>query len=446
MLLLKGRQHTQCIKTFIQVYSLIIGMQHSREDTQRRSFKLISYHEALAKTLHLLDGISPIVEEVDVSDAIGRALAIDIVSELDVPERDNAVYDGYVLHSPDTEDATLQNPVSLRVVGATYPGDEPTQIAYGEARFTATGGPIPLGDYALVKVEQVRRLDDKIDVCFPLKAQENVALAGEDVQKGMSIFPKGHILRPHDVGSLMGIEINTVKVLQRPTVAVISVGDELTTLKEKTANSTVNNYALIVSSLITEFGGSPKYYGIVRDDLAEIEDRISTALKETDMALTISGCSVGPKDLVPDAINALGRLVFHGIKLSPGKVVGVGVIGGKPVIMLPGHIASTFAGFYLFTVPIIARYLQVSTGSLLPVLPARLSKGAKTKYLPYFMRVHLKKDKTGLVALPIHGGSSRLNVLVESNGFTVIPANHETNDGDLVEVTLYSRLELNHID
>jgi molybdopterin biosynthesis enzyme len=62
------------------------------------------------------------------------------------------------------------------------------------------------------------------------------------------------------------------------------------------------------------------------------------------------------------------------------------------------------------------------------------------------MRVHLKKDKTGLVALPIHGGSSRLNVLVESNGFTVIPANHETNDGDLVEVTLYSRLELNHID
>ena len=420
-------------------------MPQFREGAQRRSFKLISYPEALTKALHILDGNSPNVEEADISDVVGRALAFDIVSEQAVPERDNAVYDGYVLHSTDTENASLQTPISLRVVGVTFPGDDPPQIAHGETRYTATGGPIPLGDYALVKVENVRRLVDRIDVCFPLKAQENIALAGEDVQKGTNIFTKGHILRPQDAGLLMGIGISTVKVLQKPKVAIISVGDELTTLKDKMTNSTINNYALIVSSLITEFGGTPKYYGIVRDDLKAIEDRISTALKETDMAVTISGCSVGPKDLVPDAINSLGRLVFHGIKISPGKVVGVGVIEGKPIIMLPGHIASTFAAFYLFTVPLIARYIQVRTGSLLPVLPARLSQGVKKKYLPYFMRVNLKKGKTCLEATPIHGGSDRLNVLVESNGFTIIPSNHEPKEGDLVEVTLYSRLELHRI-
>jgi molybdopterin molybdotransferase len=156
---------------------------------------------------------------------------------------------------------------------------------------------------------------------------------------------------------------------------------------------------------------------------------------------------VGPKDLVPDAINLLGKpgLVFHGIKLSPGKVVGAGIINKKLIIMLPGHIASTFAGFYLFTVPILSKFAGLKLDGLLPVFKARLSMNVKKKSLYYFLRVRLKKDEAGLKALPVYGGSGLLKILVESNGFSIVPTGKELKEGDIIDVTLYSQKELGYI-
>jgi molybdenum cofactor synthesis domain-containing protein len=395
--------------------------------------------------LNLLDNEFPSHEEINVYDAVGRVLAQNTISEKDIPERDKAVYDGYLIHSEDTKNASKENPVFLNVVGRFFPGDEPLEISRSQAIFTATGGPIPKGDYALIKVENTHDIgNDKIEIRFPLKSKENVAIAGEDVKKGKIMFKRGHVIRPQDAGMLMGIGIYSVKVYRRPKVAIISIGNELVSFEEKSKppNKTVNNYAFIVSSLVKEFGGIPQFFGIVNDDLKEIKNKLTEALSETDIVLTISGCSLGPKDLVPDAISSLGKLVFHGIKLSPGKVVGAGVVNNKPIIMLPGHIASTFAGFYLITVPLIAEYSGLKMEVISPTVTARLSKDLKTKVLPYFLRAHLKKGAHEYQAFPVSGGSSRLNNLVEANGYSIIPTRKEMKKGDMIEVNLFSSLEL----
>jgi molybdopterin molybdotransferase len=413
---------------------------------QKRIFKLIPHQEALNRLISSIN-IVPSFEELAINDAVGRVLACNIVSEVNIPERNRAVFDGYIIHPEDTQDASIKNPKFLTVVGKIFPGDEPIEITRNQTIFTATGGTIPEGDYGLIKVENTRRIGGEIEIRSSIKPGENVALIGEDVKKGKMVFKAGHILRPQDVGLLVGIGIRAVKVTKKPKVAIISIGDELVPLNEDAPNKVVNNYALIISSLVTEFGGKPTIYDIIEDDLEKIKQGLSKALKETDIVLTISGCSVGPKDLVPDAINLLGKpgLVFHGIKLSPGKVVGAGIINKKLIIMLPGHIASTFAGFYLFTVPILSKFAGLKLDGLLPVFKARLSMNVKRKSLYYFLRVRLKKDEAGLKALPVYGGSGLLKILVESNGFSIVPTGKELKEGDIIDVTLYSQKELGYI-
>ena len=94
------------------------------------------------------------------------------------------------------------------------------------------------------------------------------------------------------------------------------------------------------------------------DALAKVQAQIREALADADIVVTIGGSSVGVKDFVPDAINALGKpgVVAQGILLRPGAVSGFGIVDGKPVVMLPGHIGSCIAGFYLFVAPLISLY------------------------------------------------------------------------------------------
>lgn len=419
---------------------------HVNTSVMRRRFKLISIEEAQANLYNAVK-IKPSMEKVAISEAVGRVLAENIVSPVDIPERNIAVFDGYILHPEDVQEASKEHPIRLDVVSRLFPGDNVIKISRGQAIFTATGGPVPAGPYALIKVENTRRFETQIEMRFPVKPGKNVALAGEDVKKDSAVLCQGHILRPQDIGLLAGFEMKTVQVFNRPTVAILSVGDELVTLNSnsRTGNKIVNNYAFIVSRLVSEFGGNPQHYGVVEDDVEKIKKTLKKATNESDLVLTIAGCSVGPKDLVPDAITSLGRLVFHGLRLSPGKVIGAGIIHDTPTIMLPGHIVSTFAGFYLFVVPMLATYRNLRAENVLSTVKARLASDPKKKSLPYFMRLNLKQSDKGIEAVPVGGGSSRLNTLVGSNGFYIVPARKELKEGDEIDVVLYGPLEFAHM-
>jgi molybdopterin biosynthesis enzyme len=166
-------------------------------------------------------------------------------------------------------------------------------------------------------------------------------------------------------------------------------------------------------------------------------------LAEADIIVTIGGTSVGVKDFVPDAINSLGKpgVVVQGISLRPGAVSGFGFVNDKPVVMLPGHIGSCIAGFYLFAAPLIRFYTGLE-GEWIPYLPAELTQTVESGPQFRFALLRLKHAEGKLFAAPVEGGSSALTTIVKSQGFAIIPSHTKLAAGTVVKVTLLGKQEL----
>jgi molybdopterin molybdotransferase len=184
------------------------------------------------------------------------------------------------------------------------------------------------------------------------------------------------------------------------------------------------------------------------DALDQVQKKIGEALAEADIVVTIGGTSVGMKDFVPDAINSLGEpgVVVQGVSLRPGAVSGFGFVKGKPVVMLPGHIGSCIAGFYLFAAPLIRLYCGQEGDGLLPRLPAELSEAVDSGPQFRFLLLHLKRAENKLLAEQVEGGSSALTTIVQSNGYSIIPPHRNLAKGASVEVHLFGKMELAQIN
>ncbi len=234
----------------------------------------------------------------------------------------------------------------------------------GEAVYVACGAPIPKGAASTVKVEETRLNGDQIQVLRPIKPGEGIIPLGDDLKDGALILGKGQVLRPQDLGLLASVGLAKAEVFKKPTVAILSGGDELIRQTQKNPEKIANNYALVIAGLASELGASASMLGIMPDSMDKVQAKIGEALAQADIVVTIGGSSVGVKDFVPDAVNALGKpgVVVQGVLLRPGAVSGFGVVDGKPVVMLPGHIGSCIAGFYLFAAPLISQYTGAKAG------------------------------------------------------------------------------------
>jgi len=413
---------------------------------QRRVLKLVTPEEAfnrLKKALHITKLNS---ETVPLENACGRVLAENIISSLDIPAISRSAVDGYAVKSSHTKNASTRRPLKLKIRGKLFPASAYDQYGFlhGYTMYLACGAPVPNGFDAVIRVEETRIHGEELEVCRPIEKGKNVIFAGEDVKRGSTVLNEGHILRPQDIGLLAALRIKRVKVVRKPRVAIISVGDELTELERDEPSKTINNYALVISAMASEFGASSEIVGIAPDVISRILEKLQKALAKADIIVTIGGCSVGVKDFVPDAVNVAGKpgVIAHGIKITPGKVTGLGVVEGKPIIMLPGHIVSSVAGFHLFLVPLIHLYSGLNVRGT-PKMTAKLSKHVKSKPgMQKFLRVHLKAIKNEIIAEPVYGGSSSLSTLVNANGFTVLSEGAVVNKGDKVTVTLFNEKEL----
>ena len=210
----------------------------------KRIIKLTDYPEVLRRLLCSRIG-EPGLSEVSLNQAIGRTLATHVVSPVDLPDGYRSVFDGYAVLSKDLKEASKSNPISLRVVGKTFPNEGSKKMVSGETIYVSTGSLLPSGADAVVKVENVRQTLNRIEVIFPIETGENRAIPGEDVTKGSLILKTGHVLRSQDIGMLAGLGIYAVKVLEKPRIGIISVGDELVNLTTKKPYHVSNNYALL---------------------------------------------------------------------------------------------------------------------------------------------------------------------------------------------------------
>ncbi len=382
--------------------------------------------------------------------SLRRVLAEDIVSEVYLPDHDFAAMDGYAVRTQIIENASEQDPVELTVTRELYPSDNPTDasIQEFETMYVACGAPIPKGADAVVKVENVRREEGKIIVTSSSGSNRNICRRGEDVKKRELVLPKGRTIRPQDIGLLVALNREEVKVARRPRVAVLSVGDELVEPFKNAPDKIVNNNAYIVSSLVEYFNAEPVLMGIAEDSQQDITRKMISALEKADIIVTIAGCSVGLKDYVPDVIDSLGEpgIVFHGVAISAGKVSGVGVIRGKPVVMLPGHVGSTIATFYLMVVPLINTLSGLGFKDHLPRVRCILDGPVKAKpaielILP--VKVYRRDDGGGgqYHAVPLRKPLSVLKNLADANGYALLPAGSVLEEGSSVDVKFFGGLE-----
>jgi molybdopterin molybdotransferase len=389
------------------------------------------------------------VESVSLHDALGRVLAEDAVSNVNIPDYDKTFIDGYAINPADTKEASTSNPAGFKILGKLFPADYPTaiQVGFGEAVYVACGAPIPKGAAATVKVEETRLNVDKIELIREIQAGEGIIPRGDDMKKGDLILKKGQVLRPQDIGVLASLGTASAEVVKKPKISIISGGDELINQCNKNPKRIANNYALVVAGLASELGAETEMVGIMPDVLVKVQAQIGEALAESDIVVTIGGTSVGVKDFVPDAVNALGKpgVVVQGVSLRPGAVSGFGIVNGKPVVMLPGHIGSCIAGFYLFVAPLISYYLGLEGYGMLPKLDAELAEEMDTGPQFRFQLVHLKRADGKLLAEQVEGGSSALTTIVKSNGYTIVPSRTTLEKGSLVEVYLFGKLELSQI-
>jgi molybdenum cofactor synthesis domain-containing protein len=400
----------------------------------------------------LLDAVRSKVmtgETVSLQVALGRVLTKDVVSNLNIPDYDKTFIDGYAIDSQDAKGASISKPATFKIIGKLFPADYPTNIVVskGEAVYLACGAPIPKGADSTVKVEETRLHCDQVEIIREIKPGEGIIPLGDDMKKGDVLLKKGYVLRPQDIGILASLGLTSAEVTKKPKIAILSGGDELIKQCEKTPQKIANNYALVVAGLASELGAQPEISGIMADTMEKVTEKIASAFANADIVVTIGGSSVGVKDFVPDAVNALGTpgVVVQGVSLRPGAISGFGLVNGKPVVMLPGHIGSCMGGFYLFIAPLISHYLGLNGDGLLPKLSAELAEDLETGPQFRFQLTHLKRVDGKLLAEQVEGGSSALTTIVKSNGYTIVPSHTTLAKGSKVEVYLFGKLELSQI-
>ena len=237
-------------------------------------------------------------------------------------------------------------------------------------------------------------------------------------------------LRGQDVALLTMVSIIRVPVFRKPRAAIIPTGDELTDNVNEIKGATakiMNTNSHIISRLVQEGGGASFDLGVTPDNVNKVRKKIRLALEKTDLILTIAGSSVGEHDVVEQSINSLGRpgVLAHGVKLDHGRVAGVGVLKGKPVIILPGPIQGAVNAFIVFAQPIL-RYLSGLpefnglriVGTLTEKWEARKKFSKFTKIA--YVNAWLSKDGN-VKATPITGETAMMTVLTKTNGYLLLP-------------------------
>ena len=398
---------------------------------------MLAVEEAIDRILRVIPVLG--VETVSLPEALGRVLAESVLATRDLPPWDNSSMDGYALRAADVGAARPDSPARLRVVGEVPAGTVASRpLAAGEVYRVLTGAPMPAGADAVAPQEDVEREGDWLRVSRPVARAAYVRPRGEDVRDGDRLLEPGLSLTPAALGVLAAAGRSTVRVYQRPRVALLSTGDELVDLDGELGPGQIpnsNTYAL--AAQVRAAGGVPVNLGIARDRLEEIEERLRWGLT-ADILVSSAGVSVGDRDFVREALSRLGaHLDFWKVSMRPGKPITFGTIGSRPVFGLPGNPVSCMVTFELFVRPALRRM----AGHLLLHRPHVRARAVEALDNPGPRRAYLRVRLTGaldrLEARPTGGqGSAILRSMLLADGLAVVPPDTRVEPGEAVDVLL----------
>ncbi|MFC4550771.1 MULTISPECIES: gephyrin-like molybdotransferase Glp [Halorussus] len=419
-------------------------MSDHRPDRKRSGFKdKTRLDEARERLLSTVSAHGR-TEELALASADGRALAESVVAARSVPHYARAAMDGYAVRAADTFGASDRSPEILREAGTA---EEATEVPPNAAVRVHTGSELPAGADAVVMIEQTETFGGEVEIFDAVAEGENVAPVGEDVEESQRLYEPGHRLRPSDLGLLKSVGVDTVEVAERPTVGVVPTGEELVQ-SDPDPGEVIETNGLTVSRLVERWGGEATYREVVTDDREALRVAIQRDLTQ-DVVVTTGGSSVGERDLLPEVVDDLGEILFHGVALKPGHPVAVGVVEGTPVIMLPGYPVACIVNAVQFLRPALKRIGGLPLGDH-PTTTARLDRKIRSEPgIRTFARVQLRdesdpddedeedgRDGDAHVAVPTRAsGSGVLSSVALADGWVVVPEEREgIPAGEIVEV------------
>ena len=374
--------------------------------------------------------------ELPALECLGLTLAEDINSPLDLPPLANSAMDGYAVLHADIAGADGAPP-TLSVISAVAAGQVSNDtVTPGKAIRIMTGAPVPDGADTVVPFEETDELDrrragtplDEIEIRKALPLGSNVRPAGEDVRAGELVLPAGTIVRPAEAGVMASLGLSKARVIRRPVVAVLSTGDELTTVGETLAPGHIyDSNSSSVAAAVIAAGGVPRVIGIARDNLDDLH-RCIDAASDADLLVTSAGVSKGDYDMVKDVLEQRGDMNFWSVRMRPAKPLAFGLLHREgrnplPLLGLPGNPVSALLAFEMFGRPAVRRMLGrdlLARPTVEGVLtgPIFNSDGRRV-----YARVEVERRDGAWFATPTGPqGSNILTSLSRANGLAICPA------------------------
>jgi putative molybdopterin biosynthesis protein len=403
---------------------------------RKRYLKKTPLKEARELFLSRVDPRALASEELRVDDALGRVTSEPVFARISSPHYHAAAMDGICVRAEDTFGATEFAPKKLRRVAA--------ENFSGGFAYVDTGNAIPLWANAVVMIEKVHQLDDgNVEIFDSVAPWNHVRLVGEDVVATELLLARAHRLRPYDLGALLAAGHTKIKVKERPRVAIIATGNELIEPGDEPVPGAVIDFnSTVLAAFVQEWGGCPVKSPRVGDDRKLLGAALRRALEKNHVAAIIAGSSAGEHDFTAEVIAEEGELLAHGIDVMPGKPAVLGIVAGKPVIGIPGYPVSAIVIAREILRPVIEKLLGAGR-QMPPTVRAIVPKKIASHLgLEEFVRVHLGRVESKLIAVPLARGAGVITTMVHADGLMRIPSQFEgVNAGDELDVELLRPVE-----
>ena len=381
--------------------------------------------------------------QVPVRSALGRVLAADLLSPVDVPAHRNSAMDGWAVRGADliADAETTLEEIGTSFAGRPFGGN----VGPGQCVRIMTGGVVPEGADTVVMQERAKANGKSVTFAAGQKTGQNVRQAGEDLKRGSVALAKGRIVRPAELGLIASLGIGEVTVFRPLRVAFFSTGDELKSVGSTLGEGEIydsNRYT--IHGMLTRLGCEVLDMGVVRDEPRLLEQAFARAATDADVVITSGGVSVGEADFVKDMLTKLGEVVFWKIAMKPGRPLAYGKIGGAHFFGLPGNPVSVMVTFYQFVRDALLVLSGANPVAPLPTFPARLA--ARVKKVPgrtEFQRAILTRAADGALEVRPTGeqGSGILKSMSDANCFIILgDAVGNVDPGGMVEVQLLEGL------
>jgi molybdopterin molybdotransferase len=395
--------------------------------------ELLSLDDAVERILARIPAPAPDrAEQVATFDALGRILAADVRSLLDVPPADNSEMDGYALRVADVAAAGAVLPVSQRIAA----GNIGSALASGSAARIFTGAQVPPGADAVVMQEQCTAVDGGVRIDVVPGIGNAIRRRGEDVRQGAVVLAAGLRLSPQALGMAASVGAATLAVGRRPRVALFSTGDELAMPGETLKPGAIyNSNRFTLRGLIEALGGRHDDLGIVPDRLDATRAALKRAAETNDLIVTCGGVSVGEEDHLKPAVAQEGRLDLWQVAIKPGKPLAFGEVfrsdgSSAWFIGLPGNPASSFVTFLLAVRPVLLRLQGASDLAPRPIAMRADFAWPKPDRRREFLRV--RRNAAGGLDLFANQGSAVLTSTIWGDGLVDNPPGQSIAAGDTV--------------